>query len=79
MNLVCREGGFVVVDPDQTDLIDRKYYVVATGDHATLFKQFRAEPMELVPCSTDRSHSPIRIGSLPFTVIGRVVYVGSEL
>jgi SOS-response transcriptional repressor LexA len=79
MDTICHAGGFIVVDPDQRDLIDKKYYVVTNGDHEATFKQFCADPLSLVPCSTNPLHQPIPLGSEPFRVIGRVVYVGQEL
>lgn len=82
MNLIVAEGadgGFVVVDPDQRDLIDRKYYVVMNAHGECTFKRFSQNPLALVPCSSNPIHKPIPIGSEPFTVIGRVVYVGQDL
>lgn len=73
------DGGFVVVDPDQRDLVDRKFYVVMNDLGECTFKQFSQNPLALLPCSNNPSHQPIPIGSAPFTVIGRVVYVGQEL
>lgn len=73
------DGGFVVVDPDQRDLVDRKYYVVMNEHGECTFKQFSQNPLALLPCSTNPEHQPITIGTAPFTVIGRVVYVGQEL
>lgn len=79
MDLVCREGGFLVVDPDQRDLLDKKFYVIANGDHCVTFKQFSVNPLQLNPCSTNPEHKPIPLGSMPFVVVGRVIYVGQEL
>lgn len=73
------DGGFVVVDPDQRDLVDRKFYVVMNVEGECTFKQFSQNPLALLPCSTNPVHQPIPIGAAPFTVIGRVVYVGQEL
>lgn len=73
------DGGFIVVDPDQRDLIDRKFYVVMNQAGECTFKQFSQNPLALLPCSSDPAHQPIAIGTQPFTVIGRVVYVGQEL
>ncbi len=79
MDRICSEDGFIVVDPDQRDLIDKKYYVLTNGEHEALFKQFSANPLQLLPCSTNPDHKPIPLGAEPFVVIGRVVYVGQEL
>lgn len=77
--IVTGPDGFIVVDPDQRDLVDKKYYVVMNGDGEATFKQFCANPLQLLPCSTNPAHVPIALGATPFTVIGRVVYVGQEL
>lgn len=73
------EGGYIVVDPAQTDLVDKKYYVVENGDKTTTFKQFCADPLSLLPCSTNPMHEPIPLGAEAFRVIGRVVYVGRDV
>lgn len=79
MNLIVQDGGFIVVNPDDRDLADRKYYAIQNGDGETTFKQFRADPMRLVPCSTNPEYKEIPLGTEPFVVIGRVIYVGQEL
>ncbi|AXU20378.1 hypothetical protein C7W88_17000 [Novosphingobium sp. THN1] len=73
------DGGFVVVDPDSRELFDRKFYVVMNEHGECTFKQFSQNPLALLPCSNNPEHQPIPIGTAPFTVIGRVVYVGQEL
>lgn len=79
MDRLVQDGGFIVVDPEDRELRDRKFYAVANGDGETTFKQFSANPMQLLPCSTNPEHQPIPLGSEPFTVIGRVIYVGQDL
>jgi len=79
MDLIVRDGGFIVVDPDDRELVDRKYYALANAEGETNFKQFRADPMRLCPCSTNPEHKDMTLGAEPFVVIGRVVYVGQEL
>lgn len=79
MNRIVGDGGFIVVDPHQIELIDGKCYAVMNGDGETTFKRFSANPLQLEPCSTNPNHKPIPLGSTPFTVIGRVVYAGQEM
>lgn len=79
MDMLVREGGFIMVDPDQRELIDKKYYVVMNGDSETTFKQFCADPLQLSPCSSNPRHKPITIGAEPFTVLGRVVHVSQDV
>lgn len=78
MDKYVEHGGFIVVDPDQRDLINGKLYVVQNGEHETTFKKFCANPLQLLPCSHNPAHKPIDLGAEPFTVIGRVVFVGFE-
>jgi repressor LexA len=73
------DGGFIVVNPDERDLIDRKCYVVMNELGECTFKRFSANPLALMPCSSNPTHTPIMIGTQPFTVLGRVIYVGREL
>lgn len=73
------DSGFVVVDPDQIDLIDGKVYAVMNGGGEATFKRFRNSPLRLEPCSSNPEHKPIMLGREPFSVIGKVVYVGQEL
>ncbi len=79
MDMLVREGGYIVVDPDDRELIDKKYYVVMNGEGETTFKQFSANPMQLLPCSTNPNHKPIPLGSEPFTILARVVHVGQDV
>lgn len=73
------EGGYVVVNPDDRELKHGRYYVVQNGDGETTFKQFSADPLALLPCSTNPTHKPIPLGTETFTVIGRVIYVAQAL
>ena len=79
MNKVVGDGGVVVINPDDKELVDQKVYVVLNGDGEATVKRFSANPLQLEPCSTNESHRPIRIGSEAFTVVGRVIYAGQEL
>lgn len=79
MDKIVADGGFVVVDPDQRELIDKKFYVLMNEHGETTFKQFCANPLSLLPCSTNGDHVAIPVGSAPFTVIGRVIYAGQNL
>lgn len=74
MNLVFNDGGYVIVDPDQIDLLDGKYYAMMNGEGETTFKRFRADPPRLEPQSSNPAHQPIPLGKEPFTTIGRVVF-----
>lgn len=79
MNQIVREDGFIVVDPDELDLIDGKIFAVCNGDGETTFKRYRADPPTLWPCSDNPEHQPMPLGREPFVVMGRVVYAGTLL
>lgn len=79
MNLVADENSYIVVDPDQKMLESGRIYAVCNGDGETTFKRYRADPPSLEPMSTNVEHKPMMIGEQPFTVIGRITYVGREL
>jgi len=73
LDRILSGDGFVVVDPDQRDLIDRKYYVVMNDEGETTAKQFRASPARLEPASNNPEHRAIIVGRQGFTVVGRIV------
>ena len=79
MNEVVDEGGYLVVDPDQFELVAGKIYAVRNAAGETTFKRYQPEPPALLPCSTNPAHRPILLGREPFTVIGRVTWVGRQL
>lgn len=72
MNLIVPDGGYVIVEPNMSDLREGKVYAVMNHENETTLKRYRAEPARLEPCSTDASHQEIRLGREPFTVIGQV-------
>ena len=74
MDLVVSDGGRIVVDPNDLDLVTRKYYVIRNGDGETTFKQFLADPARLAPCSTNDNHKTIFPGRDEFTIVGRVIW-----
>lgn len=79
MDKVVEDGGLVIVDPRDLDLISGKYYVVRNADGETTFKQYAENPARLLPCSTNERHQTILIGQEGFTVVGRVRKKVSDL
>jgi repressor LexA len=79
MNELVEEGGYIVVDPDDLDLVPGRAYVVTTADGRSTFKRFRADPPRLEPESSNPDHQPILIGREPFVIAGRVIYAAHEL
>lgn len=74
MDEVVPDGGRIVVDPCDLDLIDGKAYVVRNQDGDTTFKRYRASPARLEPCSSNPIHDSIYPGRDMFQVVGRVVW-----
>lgn len=79
MNKIVGDDGFIVVDPDQRDLLDGRPFAISNGEGETTFKLYRSSPPRLEPCSTNPEHESIVVGRSPFTVIGRVVFAGQFL
>ena len=79
MDLLVDDGGTVIVDPDDKALFPNRYYVILNAEGETTFKQFKADPARLVPCSTNPSHREIAIGGEPFEVVGRVIWRASRM
>lgn len=79
MDKVVPDGGAIVVDPDQRDLVANKHYVVMNAEGETTFKKVSTDPLALLPCSSNPAHRAIMVGSEPFTVVGRVVFAGHEV
>jgi repressor LexA len=79
MNNVVGEGEFVVVDPDQMDLMPGRAYIVMNGQDQATFKRYRSDPPRLEPDSSNPEHQPIMIGREPFVILGRVVFAAREL
>jgi repressor LexA len=73
MNRILKGAGYVVIDPDDTDLIDRRFYVVMNEDGEATAKQYRGNPARLEPASDNPEHRAIVVGRHRFTVVGRIV------
>ncbi|WP_417456156.1 XRE family transcriptional regulator [Kordiimonas sp.] len=71
MDRVFKEGSVVVVDYTETDLHDRKYYVISNGEGVSI-KLYRANPIRFEPESISGQHDTI-FPDQNTRVIGRVV------
>ena len=72
MDLIVPNGAVLIIDPNDTDLWPGRRYVIQTEDGQTTFKEFQPTPARLVPCSSDKSHKDIMLGSEPISILGRV-------
>lgn len=79
MDLLIREGSFVVVDPDQTQLYSDKVYLIENEDHETQIKLYRSNPARFEPASNNETHKTVMMGECHIRVIGRVVWQGMPL
>jgi SOS-response transcriptional repressor LexA len=79
MDLLVDDGGTVIVDPDDKALFPGRFYVIQTPDGESTFKQFKADPARLVPCSTNPAHQEVPIGGEPFEVVGRIIWRASRM
>ncbi len=71
MDKVFKDGTIVIVDYTDTDLVDRKYYVISNGDGGSV-KLYRANPIRFEPESFSGEYDPI-FPDANTRVIGRVV------
>lgn len=78
MNLLLPEGGYAVVDPDQTSLYAGKVYVLENGDCETTVKRYLGDPARFEPVSSNPEHKLLDLAETQFRVIGRVVSYGSD-
>lgn len=73
MDRLIQHGHYAIVDPDQLDLFDGKFYLVQNDAGETTIKQYRDNPARLEPMSNNPAHVAIPLGAGDCTVIGRVV------
>ena len=64
MDLLVPDGGYVIVEPDLSDLRDGKVYAVMNAEGESTVKRYRNDPARLEPCSTDASHRLTARGGL---------------
>lgn len=73
------KDGFIVVDPDQLDLAEGRCYAVRVEGIGVTFNKFAVNPPRFEPCSSDPQSKAISLGREPFTIIGRLTYIGSYI
>lgn len=73
------EDGYIVLDPDQKELVNKKFYGIINEQSEVIYKQYFDAPPRLVPASTSSQRKTITLGLEPFLVIGRIIYVGAVL
>jgi SOS-response transcriptional repressor LexA len=78
MDKLLPEGGWAVIDPDQTSLYVGRVYLIANGDEETTIKRYCGDPARFEPVSNNPEHRPFALANEPFRVIGRVVSYGND-
>lgn len=77
MDRIAPDGSIIIVRTNDKDLVNRRFYVFASGDEAT-FKRYMTAPARLEPFSTNPAHEALP--ALPnYQVVGRVVRVISDV
>lgn len=79
MDKIIPDGGYAIVDPDQTQLYNDRVYLIQNGDHEAQVKLYRSNPARFEPASTNELHETCYVGQEPVKVIGRVVWQGAPL
>ena len=79
LNLLIPEGSYVLIDPDDVELMDAKVYAVRNDHGEATLKRFRRDPPRLEPASSNPVHQPIFFGREAFTIIGRVIAQGKKM
>lgn len=84
MNRIAPEGALIVVDSNDTDLVDGKPYVFCNvTTEETTFKLYKKDPIRLEPYSTEIGYEPIKITSPrkndEWRIIGRVIEIRTTL
>lgn len=79
MDLLVNDGGTVIIDPDDRVLFSNRFYVILNGEGEATFKQFKADPARLVPCSSNSEHREILLNGEPFEVVGRIIWRASRM
>ena len=79
MDKLVGDGGTVIFIPNDRDLYPDRYYVVINAEGETTFKQFKADPARLVPCSNNPKHRDIMMGDGNFEIVGRIEWYAGRL
>ena len=79
LGLVVTGEAYIIVDPDELDLVDAKIFAMNDRNGKLTFKRFRDAPPRFEPVSGNPEDKVIAVGREPFTTVGRVIWQASEL
>lgn len=78
MDRLLPEGGWAIVDPDQTSLYAGRVYLIENEHHESTVKRYLGDPARFEPVSNNPAHKLLELDQTPFRVIGRVVAYGFD-
>lgn len=79
MNRVIPPGSWIVADPDDKVLVNRRIYLIQNADHEVTVKRYMSAPARFEPDSDNPEHKPFLVGDCEFSVLGRIVWQGGPL
>lgn len=79
MDLVIEPGSYIVVDPDQKELVAGKCYLLQNGDHEVTVKCYQRDPARFDPLSSNPEHKGFLVSERDMAVLGRVVWKGGPM
>jgi repressor LexA len=79
MDRIVADGDYVVIDPDQKELVPGKCYLLQNGEHEVTLKCYQREPARFVPLSNNPTHQPFLVSEHDFVILGRAVWKGGSI
>jgi transcriptional regulator with XRE-family HTH domain len=71
------EGGWAIVDPDQTSLFTGRLYLIVDQEKVAV-RRYQGDPARFAALSGDPKDKPLKLDQSPFRVVGRVVSYGHD-
>lgn len=78
MDKLLPEGGWAIVDPDQTALYAGRVYLIQNGEHEATVKRYCGDPARFEPVSNNPDHKPFTLANQAYTIVGRIVSYGHD-
>lgn len=74
MDLLIEDGGLILVDAGQKELVPGGVFLIANSAGETTVKRYRRDPARFEPCSTNPAHRPFLVSDDDFRIVGKVVW-----
>lgn len=78
LDMVVPDGHYLVIDPDQKELVAGKCYLIQNVEHETTVKCYQRDPARFVPLSRNDSHKEIPAADV-VQIIGKAVWQGGPM